>query len=52
MGVHNCSSYYASRYAVPDEEMTYACLSGHYTLAEVGSWFGDQKWKRDQVFDL
>ena len=33
-------SYYANRYAERDEAMAYAYLSGHYTLAEVGSWFG------------
>lgn len=33
-------SYYEKRYKQRDEAMAHAYLSGHYTLAEVGSWFG------------
>jgi putative transposase len=33
-------SYYANRYAVRDEAMAYAYLSGHDTLTVVGNWFG------------
>jgi len=33
-------SYYEKSYAVRDEAMVYAYSSGHYTLVEVGDWFG------------
>lgn len=33
-------SYFEQRYPQRNEAMAYAYLSGHYTLAEVGKWFG------------
>jgi len=36
----NPLSYYENRYERRTEAMAYAYLSGHYTLAEVGKWFG------------
>jgi hypothetical protein len=33
-------SYYEQRYPRRNEAMAYAYLSSHYTLAEVGKWFG------------
>jgi len=33
-------SYFEKRYSTRDEAMSFAYLSGHYTLTEVGEWFG------------
>ncbi len=33
-------SYFEKCYSIRDEAMAFAYLSGHYTLSEVGEWFG------------
>ena len=33
-------AYYAERYKTRNESMAHAYLSGHYTLAQVGEYFG------------